>query len=156
MFPPPPKPLTEDAFGVIVEHGHPRGSLKFMSTGGLAQAPLKELVLSLQVAFTEVGMISVGLTEGIKEEVKKIEFIDAYQSTMGALKRARELHKQLEEENNKLIEQNKRVENSSRFYPADTPIDTSFAPVTGCEGNNNEEVEGEENIADPNDTSANS
>lgn len=37
VSPPPLRPSTEDAFGVIVEHGHPRGSLKFMSTGGEAR-----------------------------------------------------------------------------------------------------------------------
>ncbi|KAK5818472.1 hypothetical protein PVK06_023409 [Gossypium arboreum] len=45
--------------------------------------------------------------------------------------------------------------NFSRLYLTDTTVETSDAPVTGCEGNDNEEVE-EEDIANPNKTSVNS
>lgn len=39
-----------------------------------------------------------------------MESKNAYPSTMGALERARELYKQLDEENRKLVNQNKRLE----------------------------------------------
>ncbi|KAH1048088.1 hypothetical protein J1N35_038872 [Gossypium stocksii] len=69
------------------------------SSNCMRKPSLKELILSLQVALAEAGMVSVGLAEGIgEEEVKKIETKNAYQSTMGALERARKLHKQLDEE----------------------------------------------------------
>ncbi|KAH1072013.1 hypothetical protein J1N35_024341 [Gossypium stocksii] len=111
----PPRPLIEDVFKV--ESGKSqclkkkRSMLTFLDRLPVKKLSLKELVFSLQVALVEAGIISVGPVEGIDEdEVKKMESTNAYQFTMGALKRARELHKQLEDDNSKLVEQNKRLE----------------------------------------------
>ncbi|KAH1130613.1 hypothetical protein J1N35_001991 [Gossypium stocksii] len=60
MSSPLPRRLTRYSLSVIVEHGPPRGSLKFMSTG---------------VALAEIEMISVGLVEGIRENEETIKAI---------------------------------------------------------------------------------
>lgn len=62
------------------------------------------------MALVEADMVSVWTTEGSnEEEVGKVEFENVHQSIIEALERARELHKQLDEENRKLVEQNKRL-----------------------------------------------
>ncbi|KAH1032081.1 hypothetical protein J1N35_044255 [Gossypium stocksii] len=100
VSPPPPIPLTKDTFGIIVQHGPLEGLLKFRSTGGETQTlfPWREH-LSMQkfpyyptkVVLAEVGIVSMGLSKGISEE------------------EAHELHKQLDEENRKLVDQNMRL-----------------------------------------------
>ncbi|KAH1128839.1 hypothetical protein J1N35_000217 [Gossypium stocksii] len=72
---------------------------------------LQELALSLQVLLTKDGIASEGLTEGIsRAEIKKREIENIHQSTLGALKRACELHANMVEDNRKLLKQNKRLQ----------------------------------------------
>ncbi|KAK5811693.1 hypothetical protein PVK06_027052 [Gossypium arboreum] len=94
--PPPPRLLTEDIFGVIVQHGPPEGSMKFMFTGGETQTLFswrehlgvqKFPYCPTKVNLTKAIMVSVGLVEGIdKDEVRRMGSENAYQSTMGTWK----------------------------------------------------------------------
>ncbi|KAH1082064.1 hypothetical protein J1N35_021825 [Gossypium stocksii] len=112
----PPRPLIGNTFGLIVDHSPLKGSIRFMPTGGETQTlfpwhnsvkkpSLKKLILSFQVALAKACMVSVGIAEGINEkEVRKVEFGNVHQSTVEALERACELHKQLDKENKNLVE----------------------------------------------------
>ncbi|KAH1107751.1 hypothetical protein J1N35_011519 [Gossypium stocksii] len=75
--PPPPRPLTEDTFGVIVQHGPLGGPMKFMFTSGETQTlflwrehpGMQKFPYCLaNVTLTKASMVSVGLVEGIDED----------------------------------------------------------------------------------------
>lgn len=60
---------------------------------------------------TEAGVVSVGLAEGINEaEIKKRESQNVHQSTVRVLQRARKIHTNLVENNRKLLEHNRRLQ----------------------------------------------
>ncbi|KAK5839354.1 hypothetical protein PVK06_008132 [Gossypium arboreum] len=64
------------------------------SSNFVKKPTLNELILSLQVALAEAGMVSVWIIKGIIEEkVKNVEFENFHLSTMEALETSQELHK---------------------------------------------------------------
>ncbi|KAK5833336.1 hypothetical protein PVK06_017161 [Gossypium arboreum] len=101
-----------DTFVSIFYHGPLEGSMRFMSTSGETQMLFlwREHLSMQKILYFPI------------EDLKKVEFENFHQSIMGALKRAYELHRKLDEENRKLVEQNKRV----NFNALNNLIDAQF------------------------------